>query len=636
MSLTRQTALLIVGVLWLAILASLGVHAIGTQDALRLQQQIRNRDDATLLALALSQQGGDDVLMQAVASATFDLGHYQRLSLRSVDGQVLFDLGGPDRQANAPRWLVEAMPIQAPPGHAQVSDGWKAVGQLEVSAHSAWAHEAMWSTLQWTAWLLLALGLAAGLATNAVLRAWKRPLEVTMAQAQAIEEGRFVIADEPKAIELKRLTRSMNSMVLRLRQWFDSQAAQVDALQRAAQTDAVSGLSNRRHFIGQLEADRHAPPGRIESIVIVRVQELATLNQRAGRNAADQALRTVGVLMMEYPRKVDGAFAGRLNGSDFALALPSAGLAEEVARALMMALRAGLESTVGAAQLVIGAVDHAGALPLPDLLAAADAALAQAEAEGSFSVQTQDGPGRVRGGEQAWRQRIEACLDGGRLQLAKHPVLDASGSRLHWSCPLRLQLDPAGEFLTARDWLPLAARAQLLPQVDLHAIVLALDAIALDGQARAVHMAARSLAEVGFIDQVLATLRDRPKQAASLIVEVTEPASESLVRALREATRAWRPLGVRIAIEDLGGMLQGRDWLQSLPLHHVRIGHRALAGLVVDAAVVQYARGLAALVHGLGLKVIAGDVDDPAELGTIWDVGFDGAIGDALRAPQGD
>ena len=106
MSLTRQAALLLVGALWLAILGSLGVHALGMQRTLQVQLDVRNRDSASLMALALSQQGADETLMQTVAAATFDLGHYRRLTLRGADGRVWFDLRSQDRLAQAPQWLV--------------------------------------------------------------------------------------------------------------------------------------------------------------------------------------------------------------------------------------------------------------------------------------------------------------------------------------------------------------------------------------------------------------------------------------------------------------------------------------------------------------------------------------------------
>lgn len=632
MSLTRQATLLLVGALWLAILGSLGLHAVGMQEALRQQLEVRNRDGASLLALALSQQGGDPTLMQTVAAATFDLGHYRRLALQGADGRVGFELQAGERLTRAPRWLVSALPIQAAPGSAQVSDGWREIGRLEVSAHSAWAYETLWSTLQRTALLLAVLGLLAAAVAVAVLRAWQRPLDVTVAQAQALEEGRFVIADEPRAPELRRLTRSMNSMVQRLHQWFDAQAAQVDALQQQAHTDAVTGLANRRRFIGQLDSAQSAAPAHVGALLMVRVQDLQGLNARLGHEAVDAVLSAIAAALQSYPNQVTGAFVGRLNGSDFALALPVAGLADETAASLMQALRVSTAARAGEVRLVIGGVDGVGSLRPPALLASADAALARAEAIGPFAVQVQRGAAdsAVQTGSQAWRRGIEQALDGQRHRLAERPVRARDGSLLYLACPLQLQFEPDGEFLDAGHWMALAARSRLLPRVDLAAVELALQAIAGDASRRCVQVAAASLAAEGFIEQVQARLERQPDAARLLVLEVVEPAADPQARALRDAVAAWRGSGAQVGIEDRGGSLQGRSWLQSLPLSHVTIGSRFVAGLAEDGAVRDYARGLATLVHGLGLRLVATDIDATADLAALWQLGVDGACGAAV------
>ena len=634
MSLTRQAALLLVGALWLAVLGSLGVHALGMQKTLQLQLEVRNNDDASLLALALSQQGGDEALMRTVAAATFDLGHYSRLTLRGEDGRVWFDLRGRERPAQTPRWLTRAMPIEAAAGTAQVSDGWRPLGRLEVAAHSAWAYESLWSALQRTAALLAVLGAATALAGVLALRAWQRPLNVTVAQAKALEDGRFVIADEPRAPELRRLTRSMNSMVRRLQQWFDTQAAQVDALQQVAQNDAVTGLPNRRRFMGLIESDRDTHSRSVGALLLVRVQDLQGLNERFGHQAADDVLRAIADVLQNYQNQVHGAFTGRLNGSDFALALPVAGMAEETAAALMQALRASPVGRVSDGRLVIGGVDHADALTLPALLATADAALAKAEAEGPFAVALlgSAADATVQGGAHAWRVGIEQALQAGHAQLDAQAVRDRTGRLLHLSCPLSLQLDPGDGQVPSRQWLPLAARSRLLPRVDLASIRLALEAIEADGTARSVQVSAMSMAESGFIDEVHGTLLRHPAAAQQLLLEVAEPTSEPLVHELREAVAVWRATGVKVGIEEAGGTLQGRAWLQTIALQQVRIAGRTLAGVAGDPTLQQYARSLATLVHGLGCKILAADVDDAADLAAIWELGFDGASGAAVAA----
>ena len=75
-----------------------------------------------------------------------------------------------------------------------------------------------------------------------------------VARHQALVHGRFVAVAEPPVPELRRLTQAMNTMVERVRAQFDAQAALVEQLRQQANCDAVTGLANRQHFLGQLGA----------------------------------------------------------------------------------------------------------------------------------------------------------------------------------------------------------------------------------------------------------------------------------------------------------------------------------------------------------------------------------------------
>ena len=99
-----------------------------------------------------------------------------------------------------------------------------------------------------------------------------------MAQAQALEERRFVIATEPRVPELQRLTRSMNSLVRRLQAVFEKQAAQLEELRRQAHRDAVTGLTNRVQFLAQLDAALQAERHRGAGLLLVRLRQLEAMN----------------------------------------------------------------------------------------------------------------------------------------------------------------------------------------------------------------------------------------------------------------------------------------------------------------------------------------------------------------------
>ena len=105
-----------------------------------------------------------------------------------------------------------------------------------------------------------------------------------------------------------------------------------------------------------------------------------------------------------------------------------------------------------------------------------------ARAESSGECVVEDLPELGATGARAWREMIAAALDESRVRLAAFPVVDAQGALIHLECPLRVQIEPGGDFHVARRWLAMAARNRLMPLVDLTAVNLALTAIADDGQ----------------------------------------------------------------------------------------------------------------------------------------------------------
>ncbi len=635
------------------LLMALGSFALHGQ-AMRqmLQQQVEWRDHDTAHALAqavlpaLAARPPDIAAAQAVLEAQFALGRDRLLSLHAADGSTLVKLEREPSATRAPAWFVKVSPLDTRPGRAQVAGGGgssgasEAFGELRVQADSAWGQDALWEAATQSAAWLAALAAASALIAAWALHSWQAPLAVAMAQARALEHGRFVEAQEPSVPELRALTRSMNATVRRLREVFAAQADQVALLQDQAQLDAVTGLAQRPHFVGRLQQrlEESGAPGA--ALLLVRVLELDALNPRLGHEATDRLLRAIADVLLTYVDRVPGAFAGRLNGSDFALCLPVTGVAMETAASLRTALAAAPALRNGGADVVVGGADGLLGVGSSAALAAADIALARAEAvkdggadeDAAVTVETLTTED-FRMGARAWREQIAASLGEGRTRLAEYRVIDRDGRTLHLECPLRMQLHLGGEFQAAGRWLALAQRSRLMPEVDLVALDLALQAIAQDGQPRAVHAASASLQSAIFVAEVTRRLLAHPAEARRLSIERVEGPRPSDARApLARAAAVWRPLGVRLGVEHAGAMPQALPGLREAGIDYVKVAARHLRGLSVDATVRGYAHSLVALIHGLGLEALAEGVDDARDLAALWALGFDGATGPAVAA----
>ena len=650
MTLARQMALLILALLVLALGASLALHQWSLRDALRQQLQTRNAEAATMMALSLSPLRADEAAMRVAASAMFALGTYEHISVSAGDGRIILEQRSAARASRIPQWFLRLAVAQEPAASARLSDGLSdglsggANDQAVVSVQvrGDWVNDALWGMWLRTAGLLALLGAASAALAVWLLTAWQRPLQRTIEQAHGVEEGRFTLVEEPQAPELRRVARSMNSMVRRLSDMFNASAAQLADLQRRAHLDTVTGLANRGHFIARLTAALSEPSVRGRGLLIVRVLDLPGLNDRLGHDKVDALLVTLADVMATYPQRVPDTITGRLNGTDLALALPVAGITRETGESLMMALRAAAAAALGVPALsantlaiVIGGVDVLRGQGASGALAAADAALAQAEEGGAYTLVVEaalaEAPSAA--GARVWRDLIARALNERRVRLLELAVSDAHGRLLHLRCPLQLQLDPQGPYLPARRWLGIASRSRLMPQLDLCAVDLALRAIALDGRARCVHLAAVSLATAGFVDELGALLGNAAAAAPQLRVEVDERGLTTAAAVLPTLFTALRHHGVRLGIEHAGSALYGDLLMRGVALAHVTLGAHLVRGVASDAAVHELARGLVSFVHGLGATIIAEGAMPGADLAALWALGFDG-VSVSVSAPS--
>lgn len=98
-------------------------------------------------------------------------------------------------------------------------------------------------------------------------------------------------------------------------------------LQRLAETDALTGLLNRRKFeeILPLELNRAHSGGRA-SLLMMDVDHFKQCNDNFGHHVGDEALRTVAQALKSQARETD--FCARWGGDEFCVLLPGAGLAD--------------------------------------------------------------------------------------------------------------------------------------------------------------------------------------------------------------------------------------------------------------------------------------------------------------------
>ena len=166
-------------------------------------------------------------------------------------------------------------------------------------------------------------------------------------------------------------------------------------LYNQATTDALTGVTNRRHFLAltQGEMQRAARNKQPWALLMVDLDHFKQVNDSFGHLCGDRVLKEVAAMLQRHLRSID--LLGRLGGEEFAIFLPNtdAAAAQEVAERVRQAVQEGNVSAECAMGLVItisvGLFLHECSDTLPDLsacLARADAALYAAKAAGRNRV----------------------------------------------------------------------------------------------------------------------------------------------------------------------------------------------------------------------------------------------------------
>ena len=638
MSMYRQLWLAIITSTLLAVGGSLLASIVSARGYLQSQLSLKNADNATALALSLSQSNPDPVSIELTVSALFDSGHYELIRVVDPLGKLIVERSAPLGELEAPAWFINHLPIRATPGHAQISNGWQQIGTITLISHSRFAYGALWNSVLKMIGALTVAGLIGGYLGSLILRRLKAPLNVVINQAKAISERRFISIPEPDVPELKQLAVAMNATVGRLKSMFDEEAKRLDSVRREANCDALTGLANRSYFMARLREAALSEDSTGGTVFIARLANLADINQTLGRATTDDLLRAFSNAIGESTKDFPEALAARLNGADFALLIPGLLAPQTTAEQLLQSLsQAAAAFLPDKASTWLGCGHFTRGIEPSTILAQVDTALAAAEAEGRNGlrfVDLREGDETPKSAEE-WSKIIRRALDQRWVRLVSFPVTTLTGQLLHRECPLRLMFDEGGEWQPAGRFLPVAERLKLTPQLDLAAVELGLDELEAKPELTglAINLSASSIQLPQFRQELHALLKRR-SGTSRLWLEISEAGALAHFDAFRSLCLELMHIGCQMGIEHFGRQFSEIGRLHDLGLDYIKVDASFIRNLESNAGNQAFLKGLSTIAKGIGLKVIAEGVGNEAELTALASVGFDGATGPAIQEPR--
>lgn len=635
MSLYKQLMLAIVLSSILALVGSLATSTLSTRSYLVEQLRVKNQDNASALAISLSQTADDAVKTELAISAQFDSGNYKLIKFEDVHGKIILEKTASDNIQGVPEWFMKMLPIEVPAGYAKIAKGWVQIGNITLESHTNYAYRSLWaSSLRMSLIMALASIVGCGLGIL-VLRRIKNPLDRVVDQAKAITEKRFVTIPLPSVPELKQLALAMNLTVKRLKAIFAEEADRLEAVRREANFDQVTGLPNRNSFMTQLKEALYTEETAFGACLIFRLNKLNEINKIHGRIATDSAIKSIAKIIEKYSKKMHHSLAGRLNGSDFAL-LVSHPQPKKIGDALMRDIIATTkkysdDGGIGS----MGMAQYQKGITLSSLMNQLDVALATAESKGKNVVVMADMhenkafPNTLN----AWAALIKQALKGKWMYLLSFPVGDFNGRMIHYEGPLRILTSKNGEWIPAGKFFPIAERLGLNDLLDLAAIELGLiyirDHKKLAGFA--INISNESIRAKSFIPALKKLLATYPKETKKLWLEVPEFGAFSFYNEFRGLCLSLKDTGVKLGIEHFGHRFNQINLLHDLGVNYIKVDASFVRDIDVNPGNQSFLKGLVNMAHSIGIMVIAEGVLTDKEFNLLKKINFDGATGPAVK-----
>jgi diguanylate cyclase (GGDEF)-like protein len=644
MSLRKQLFLAICLFLLVAFSGSFFVSLESSRDQMLGQLRSHAQDAATALGLSLTAQIDDPAMIELMVSSIFDSGYFSSIRIINIeDAQVLVERSAPGQIEGVPAWFVNLVNLHPPGGEALIMRGWVQAARVEVLSNPQFALAKLWdSTLGSLIWLLVC-GLLSAVFGGWLLRRQFRPLDTMVKQAEAISKREFLSLPKlPRTPELKRVVLAMNQMVEKLKALFAEEVARSEKLRVESYQDSLTGLANRRlldeELADELLVSEQSSDGHL---LMLRINDLAGLNQRLGGQRTDALISAVGELLkcLTQPPERRTWLAARNRGGEFSLLTPgldstdAARLACEISATLENLRLTGASDSMPVAHL--GIVPYHPGEPASDVLMRLDQALTEARQHPERPwVHLADAITALNPSQNDWQTWIDDALTHGKMQLYFQPVVQCADTSqvLHHKVLARL-IDPQGEAIAAGHFLPWIERLGWSARFDLAMLEATLDYLVVNRWPLALSLSGSTLRDPAQLQHILDMLESLPELAPLLTLEIDErqlPPQEELQR----LSHSLLNTGYRIGLQHFGGSFGQIGNLTQLGLAYLKIDGAYIRHIDEQSDKRLFIEAIFRATNSIDLPLIAEMVETKGELEVIRELGLFGVMGRLIGPPE--
>ena len=219
--------------------------------------------------------------------------------------------------------------------------------------------------------------------------------------------------------------------------------------------------------------------------------------------------------------------------------------------------------------------------------------------------------------------RVTRALRDRRMRLAFQPVVYAADTAVigFFEGFIRL-LNERDQVIPARDFMAAVEQHELGRQIDCAALQMGLMHLQRNPQIRvSINMSARSVGYRPWVQVLRKALRDTPRLAHNLILEITEPSILQVPDVLKSFMEEMRNHGIVFALDDFGAGITSLRLLREMRFEIVKIDGSLVKNVDTSVDGQAIARAAIAVAQEMNMYVVAEAVETEGEANWLRDAG---------------
>jgi diguanylate cyclase (GGDEF)-like protein/PAS domain S-box-containing protein len=401
------------------------------------------------------------------------------------------------------------------------------------------------------------------------------------------------------------------------------------------QHDELTGLLNRASMVDVIDRaiaeQERGGPGF--ALIYIGLDHFKVVNDRVGRQSADEVLQRIAVILSDCLRPTDNV--ARCGGDEFVVLQRMAKNADDaanLARRLSSALSSGMEASP--VEVRLGASIGISVFPADqgtadELLTKAELAMRRAKSELRGSVRYFTPALQETAQTRAkLASALPAAMREGQISLVYQPLVDLKSETIIGCEALARWKHPELGMVSPLQFIAIAEETGLIGELGLyilHRAIADFSAAIPDYSDKnltlSVNLSFGQFAENEFVESIRGALQSTGFLPERLELELTESMLALEPERASETTRSLAALGCKLAIDDFGTGYSSLAQLRRFPVDYLKIDRSFVIDLESGEGPQAVVRAAIAMAHSLGMAIIAEGVETPQQAEFLRDAG---------------